>query len=155
MTPRTDVATSAMPARSQPIHPATTRKAVNSAAGSPISAIKVHLTNDMHQAPGGPCWRHGWDRLWSRQGMTAPAQSPCISAVTYLDSSAGTDLRLRRMLGYCVIPVIPRRNGLRELATRVRHLHHHLFSACGIHFPAPAKRARPAHRQGTAALRSL
>ena len=44
---------------------------------------------------------------------------------------------------------------LRKNARRVRHLHHHLPGARGVHFPAAAQRARTAHRPRTPALRSV
>ena len=42
-----------------------------------------------------------------------------------------------------------------SMRRRVRYLHHHLPGAGGVHFPAAAQRARPAHRPRAAALRSV
>ena len=44
------------------------------------------------------------------------------------------------------------RHGSRKHARRVRHLHHHLPGARSVHFPAPAQRARPAHRAASGRL---
>src|SRR5262249_45063159 len=76
-TPATEVATKRAGVHSQPISAATRMSARNSAAGSAASPIKVHLTNDIGPfscigARRQPCWRHGWDRLWSGMRGSAP-----------------------------------------------------------------------------------
>ena len=150
-----------MAAASQPISAATRTKVASSAAGSTSSPIKPHLTKDIGSnlpASHQPCWRHGWDRLWS-QPMRRPAPafgaSLWISAVACLHSSPGTDICLCRF-PVCGLLADPRgRHGCRERARRVRYLHHHLSGAGGVHLPAPAQRARPAYRPGAAALRPV
>ena len=150
--------------RPEPADQAATRmKATSSAAGSSKSPIKAHFTKDI----GRNSWSLRRSALLApRFGIVYgpldattcagrwPAPASGSVAVACLHINAGTG-RLPSQICYsaaCPLVLRFRRHGCQEHARRVRYLHHHLSGAGGVHLPAPAQRARPAHRPRAAAL---
>ena len=131
---------------------ATATNAAISATGSRNSPIKPHFTNDIAGNPCRRCWRRGRDRLWSALSdlRRLSGASHWISSVACLHNSAGTDFRSAdcSSAGW---PTIPWSGlGSRELARRVRYLHHHFPGACGVYFSPPAQCVGPARPAASA-----
>ena len=100
--------------------------------------------------------RRGWRRRCDRLSFVREAQGRrntgaglWIGADTNLDNNGGPG-RHAANLTTGRWPIC--RYGYRKHARRVRHLHHHIPGAGGLHLPAPAQRARSAHRPRAAAV---